>query len=316
MTPDMCVAAFVYLASGVVIRIRAGEGSWALFSLLGVVLGMGYLAKAAMFPLAFVFLMTSLFAAGSLRRALPRTLLGLAVFFLVGGPYMLALSRVKGRFTFGESGRLNYAEFVSGVTRFIHWQGQGRGTGTPKHPTPQISDLPPAYEFATPVGGTYPPWYDQSYWYEGVIARFDLKGQLMALSETGYEYSVMLGDQEGLLVGLLAFFLLGYRGWPSWIRLARQWHLTGPALAALTMYALVCVKSRYVPSFIVLLWMGLFSGVDLPNSTRIRKATRCVAIAMVVAIALLSARAIARDLVYGMNHPGHLQWEIARFLYA
>ncbi|MBA3442985.1 MAG: hypothetical protein H0T92_24330, partial [Pyrinomonadaceae bacterium] len=58
VTPDMCVAACVYLAAGLVVRIRrerelAGSRT---FALLGLVLGLGYLAKAAMFPLSFVFL--------------------------------------------------------------------------------------------------------------------------------------------------------------------------------------------------------------------------------------------------------------------
>jgi hypothetical protein len=62
VTPDMCVAAFVYLASGLILRIRTGTATARTFVLLGIVLGLGYLAKAVMFPLAFVFLAVAAFS--------------------------------------------------------------------------------------------------------------------------------------------------------------------------------------------------------------------------------------------------------------
>jgi len=60
VTPDLCVAALVYLATALLLRIRRGKGSWLVFAGLGVLLGLGYLAKAAMFPLSFVFLFSAL----------------------------------------------------------------------------------------------------------------------------------------------------------------------------------------------------------------------------------------------------------------
>ena len=63
VTPDMLMAAFVYLAAGLVLRIRIGSASWGTFVGLGVVLGLGYLAKAVMFPLAFIFLGVAFFSA-------------------------------------------------------------------------------------------------------------------------------------------------------------------------------------------------------------------------------------------------------------
>jgi hypothetical protein len=315
VNPDMCVAAFYYLAAGVLLRIRGGDARWSTFGFLGAILGIGYLARAPMFPLAFVFLGTSLFAIPGLRRAMPRFLVGLVVFGLVGGPYVFALSRTKGRFTFGDSGRLNYAEYVNGITRFVHWQGGDRGTGTPKHPTRKIFDSPPVYEFATPVGGTFPPWYDQSYWYEGVRPRFDLKEQLAVLHSSVTAYAAIFSDQAGLLTGFLALILLGGRGWSLLSDLAKQWHLLVPTLAALTMFGLVNVETRYVGTFVVLLWVGLFSAVSIANSPISKKLISCLAVAMAIALGIQCARGAARDLITVIHRPANVQWEVAEGLH-
>ena len=72
VTPDICVAAFVYLASGLVLKIRSGSATLRKFAILGIVLGFAYLAKAVMFPLSFVFLAVAGFSYGNLWKAIPR----------------------------------------------------------------------------------------------------------------------------------------------------------------------------------------------------------------------------------------------------
>src|SRR6266852_5567491 len=59
-SPDLGVAAFVYLIAGLLLRIRRGS-SLSLFITLGVVLGFAYLTKAVMFPLGFTFILIGLF---------------------------------------------------------------------------------------------------------------------------------------------------------------------------------------------------------------------------------------------------------------
>ncbi len=142
-TPDLCVAALVYLAAGIVLRIRAGDLRWRNFAVLGGVLGIAYLAKAVMFPLAFAFLAPAATAPGKLRRAVPRTLLALIVFLLIGGPLVLALSRATGRLTFGDSGRIAYEVFVSRVEQ--PWR-QGELTNAPgaRHPLRRVLNAPPS----------------------------------------------------------------------------------------------------------------------------------------------------------------------------
>jgi len=70
--------------------------------------------------------------------------------------------------TIGESGRLNYGWEVDGADRLVHWQGKPFDIGKPLHPTTQVFDSPKAFVFPEPIAGTYPPWYDPSYWYAGI----------------------------------------------------------------------------------------------------------------------------------------------------
>ena len=61
VTPDLCVAGVSYVAIAILIRIRLNRANWLHFAVLGAVLGVAYLFKAAMFPLACVFFILQLF---------------------------------------------------------------------------------------------------------------------------------------------------------------------------------------------------------------------------------------------------------------
>jgi len=105
VTPDLCVAGLGYLATAALIRIHRGQASWATFVFFGAVLGLGYLAKAPMFPLAFVFLAVVSgreFGQASLD---PCRSFGTRLFYNCRA-FAISLSRAKGRMTFGDSGRI------------------------------------------------------------------------------------------------------------------------------------------------------------------------------------------------------------------
>ena len=176
-SPDMLVAAFVYLATGTLLRIRRQPSSLLPFVLLGIFLGLGFLAKSVMLLLTPVFLIAPMFSVGNVRRALPRVAVALVLFLLVAGPFVFAMSRSKGTLTTGRSGRLNYLWAINRVDN-THWQGEEPRSGVPQHPTRKIFDQPPAFEFSEPVGGTYPVWYDPTYWYEGSVSHFDFRKQV------------------------------------------------------------------------------------------------------------------------------------------
>jgi hypothetical protein len=318
VTPDMCVAAFVYVSAALLLRIRRGSPTWPTFVLLGVVLGLAYLAKAAIFPLAFIFLGLSAFSVGDFRRAGPRVLVALLVFLAVAGPFIAALSIAKGRVTFSDSAKLNYAWYVSG-TQYRYWQGEPPSTGRPSHPVRKLFDEPAIYEFGTPIGGTYPFRYDSSYWYEGVIPRFDLKGQVKVLAQALRIYFNIFFDLGGVLVvGSLILYFMGRRQWMAIKDMAPYWVLLVPGMAALAMYALVHVEPRYVGPFVVLLWVGVFCGVRLPDSHESIRLVACVIVALslvtMVKIAAPTAQVMyesGRDLMRGRLASADMHWQVA-----
>lgn len=323
VTPDMCVAALMFLAAGMLLRIRRGVGGWLTFVVFGAVLGLSYLAKSAMLPIDLLFLTVGLFSVGSIRRAVPRVLLALGVFLLVGAIYFVPLSVKKGRLTFSDSGVLNYAWYVNKVTLHVHWQGGDRSNGNPKHPTRKLRDAPAVYEFREPIRGTYPPWYDASYWYEGVNAHFDLENQIRVLRKNLGILSLILFSREQKIwwLGFLFLFLFGCRRWSHLWNVLKQWPLLLMAIAALSMFSMVHVEARYTGAFVVLLWLGLFSGVRLSEHHRWRQVAACVVVGLslvmlkgLVSPTAAAARVAYREVVRGEEASPDAQRQVAEHL--
>lgn len=265
VTPDMMMSAFVYLAAGLVVRIRLGDSSWRLFILLGLVLGLGYLTKAFMFPVAILLLGTVLFSGENLRRAGPRVVMAFLIFASVALPYIFLISMARGRLTISDAGAFTYAKHVNGVP-FAHWQGEMPGNGTPVHPTRLILERPPVYEFATPIGGTYPVGYDPVYWYEGLETYFNWRQQTSALLVSGLFFLDIFVYQYGaLLFGAIVLYTQGQRQTLQWSNILSHWGLAIVALAVFAFYSLVGAIGRYVGVFIVLFWADVFVNVRLPR---------------------------------------------------
>ena len=322
-SPDMLVAASMFLASALLLRVQRQPTHLLPYILLGMALGIGYLAKSVMFPVALVFFVVSLFSIGSVRRALPRVLLAVVCFVLVAGPFVFAISRAKDRLTLGENGRLNYLWAINRVTA-PHWQGEEPGSGEPEHPTRRILDSPKTYEFGYPVVGTYPVWYDPTYWYEGSVTHFNLWQHFRVLGDTTkgyYELFSKWGIQYGLLVGLLSLYLVRRKRWWLLSGLNLPWSLIIPAIAGIGLYALVNVQGRYVAPFVVLLWLSLFSAVRVPDSAdsqRFMKSITIVLVAVIIVTVLASSNREAirtmRYLVAGENVSNHEQWQVSEGL--
>jgi hypothetical protein len=311
-TPDMCVAAFMYLASGIILRIRKGTTSYLTYALLGVALGFGYLAKAVMFPLAFVFLTLSAFSMGNLRKALTRTMLALIIFFAVASPFMAALSSSKGRITFGDSGKYSYWFHVNGYG-ILHgkgnllWDGDPLGSGIPKHPPRKILDMPPIYEYGTPISSTYPLWYDPSYWNDGLKIHFDLKEQLQAIKRNVKIYYPMFYPSYSVLIfSSLILYLMGRRRWLIVTDIAEHWNLLVPAITGLAMYCIIAIDARYVGSFFTLMWLGVFSGVRLPDSEESKRLLRNITVVIVLVMIVVTGRHLIDQ-----ETPFHVEWQVA-----
>lgn len=286
VTPDMLMAGFVYLISGLILRIRMGSRNFVTFSLFGMLLGLAYLDKAVMFPLGFIFIGVSLFSAGNLRRAIPRVSAALTIFLLFSLPFIALVSHTKGKLNFGDAGKLTYAKYVNGL-EYPHWQGDSSGNGTPEHPSRKIFDKPAIYEFGTPVAGTYPISHDPSYWYEGLVVRYTLKNQLQYLMTSAlFYFDLFFRQQAGLLFGVLLLYLMCRWQRFATIDIISRWGLLIPALAAFGLYGMINVTGRYVGVFVVLFWADLLANVRIPSSQTSKRLASLLSIAMILFMSL------------------------------
>jgi hypothetical protein len=318
VTSDLCVAVVVYLATALLFRIGRGRGSRMVFAGFGVLLGLGYLAKAAMFPVSFVFLFSAfcLSRAGGVlfRSAALRTLLATGVFAIFALPLIVSLSAVKGRATFGDAGRINYAEYVNHATRWVHWQGEPAGTGTPAHPTRKIFSDPAVFEFSSPFQGSYPPWYDPSYWYEGVRPHFVVKDQLWALLRGANMYLKIFSKSGVLWVVLVALWIASKRAITVGRFAAGTLLVILPSLAALALYALVHVEFRFIAPFALILVLVTLAQVRIVTGAKPGWVRR-FHLVMILAPALAVAWAVSRDLVAVIVDKPYEPWVVAQQLH-
>jgi hypothetical protein len=307
LSPDLLVAAFVYLLAGLLLRIRSQE-SPAPYVAVGGALGFAYLTKAVMFPLGFAFILIGFFCVPR-RKRLAYVVLAGSCFLAISAPWLAALSHAKGRFDFGDSGRLSYSALVSPGGRLLNWQGDPPGSGVPVHATRMIYDKPPVYEFATPIGGTYPPSYDPSYWDEGRKWTFAPRAQLNVIKGHLLLYAaLLLRSQSGLLAGVLVLLLAG--GTTTRRAIARHWPLFAMFLVAAGLYALVHVETRFVGAYVAVFWMAILGGVRLWG-TENRKMGEFVALAMAVTILLAVADGTLRAILTGGPYSARDQITVA-----
>ncbi len=264
VTPDMCVAALLYLAAGLLLKTSATDARASTAVLFGFTLGLAYLAKSAMFPLGIAGLVLAALIPGSAGARLARFARAFVGFLIVAGPVVALTSMSVGHPSFGEVGRFTYMKHVNGLD-WPQWQQATGVRGAPVHPPRKIHDDPAAWEFATPIGGTYPLAYDPAWWTQGLEPTIALRPQLQAIVDNKVHYFELFVRHQGGFLAVLA--LLGVLAWQRWRREPR---LDAPlalvvwSLAALGLYVLVYAESRYVAPFVLLLWAGLLAQIRLP----------------------------------------------------
>lgn len=278
VSPDLCVAAAFFLATALVVRILRKGATTKTYAALGAALGLGCLAKSIFFPLALLFIVAAFGAGGARSKAARGVGVSLAVLALIAAPWVVFLSRAKGRLTFGDAGRLNYAWYVGGVPV------------TPLPPARLLESDPDIYELDRPMAITYPGWYDPSYWYEGVRARFDARRQAAVIAMNARWYAHALGGvpargvpvMQATVVWGLALLLIA-----SGLRRIRgnarryAWVLV-PALGGLGLYLLVHVEARYVGAMVAVLFLVGFALVRFQGVEARRFVTGVVAIILVI----------------------------------
>lgn len=322
VSPDMTVATIIYLAAGLTLGLFSGSDHFGDYALLGLVLGIGFLAKAPVMPIAVVFLAIAYVAKDGLRKAMPRVAVAILVMAIVCAPFVLALSHLQGHLTWGDSAKLNYAWYVNGLPRY-HWQGQPH-IGAPVHPTNLVVEEPPVYSFDGPETATYSIWFDPVYWNAGVKSVPNVHGTLRQFFENCLEYEKTIFHEQASVVVICLFLLvLAWRSGNVLAAVARYWMLLVPVAAAFAMYAPVHVEPRMIAAYVVLLWITLFAAIRLPDVPGLQRAGSIALVSLAVFTLLMQAASVfgeaasysPRDLVSLKNPRSNFEWQIANELH-
>jgi hypothetical protein len=267
INPDLCMTTMILLDAGIFVRIADGQRDRrSLYFWFGVCLGVGYLVKAILFPMGLVFLaMMIVVCRRELRERISSFALALLMFVAIASPQIILLSRAKGRLTFSDTGKLNFAWYTYGLP-LRDWQGEPAGSGTPVHPTRKIYDHPAVYEFNGPIRSSYPPWYDPTYWNEGLspVLRLAVVAK-HALHET-FEAGLNLVEPKAWAVGMF-LILLGCDVGETLLGIAACWYLLATSAIAFGLYCLTLVQSRYLSPWLILIWGAVLGGVRLRRKT-------------------------------------------------
>lgn len=245
-TPDLLVSAFVYLAAGIGCRIALRRAARGDAIVLGVVLGLAYLTKAAMLPAGIAMLLLLAWHPGAMRPVMTAAV-ALAI---TAGPQILALSVQQGRPTIGDSGRLNYAWLVVGeVPIHAGW------TGGPHSPR-VLNQSPLVLEYAGAVPGTQPLWYNPAFFYEGLRLNLDSRKQVAVLRNSASEIVHSHGKRMAALFLALAVLVVMWLRGAVTLSAMQRWVILW-ALAGVCEFALVTPQSRYIAPALCLGWMGI-----------------------------------------------------------
>jgi hypothetical protein len=292
---DMIVAAVIYFASALILKLQreGASASGGTFAWLGLILAVGYLAKAVMFLMSLPFIAVAVATQESKAQKIRCATVAFGFFLAVAAPFVLLLSSKQGRPTFGDSGKINYLMNV-GRTQFFTPHEE-----TAKHPVRKLTVLPNAYEYGNPIHGTYPLWYDPSYWHDGIQAHVDLKRQVRRLFLATAQCLLILFSPSmglGITVAVLFLYLVSpsVSRYPAHAR--SHWALWTPALAGIALYSLVVIEPRYVAALFSLVWVIAFSGVRLADAVASRRLITGTVLAVAAVTSLTTGWQISQAL--------------------
>lgn len=317
VSPDLCLAALLFAAAGLALRLQSPRASVITAAAFGAALALGYFAKSVMFPLAFVFLAAQLLASRSsanLRRV------GVAGAVFLGGSAMLIvpISAATGSLTFGSSGRLTYG-FEVLQRPFGNWQGDSTaGPARPLHPPRRLPIAPDVYEYTAHLQGTYPPWFDPTWWNAGATVAFRPRHQLEALARTlDFGVALLFGSAgaAATVLCVLAWSTADPR--PARDALAGIVPALLPALAAILIYVPVNFRPRYVAASVTILWVALTAAAAEARSKTAPSQRRVMGqAAAVCTIVLLATVALDIQVAVREGVPEDDQLAVAEALYS
>jgi hypothetical protein len=274
--PDALLQAFLLFALAALLTHLA-TNLLRYAALMGLALGCAYLTKSFAFLFAFLCILAlSVFRWLWLKHKpasiLPAALLALLCFAAIAGPYVAALSHQKGRLDFGDSGSLNYAWYVAGTEKMHLQPYQTAQFGSAevhlKHPERELLHSPLVLSYAQLPYGTYPDWFDTTYWNDQIKPHFKISDDLpRAARNFVLVLRYLFNHPEallllGLLVALGARFTLRLRPRNDAVYGNTFWLvplLLGVAIWGI--YGLVNTEERYVTIAYLSIVLTLFAAL-------------------------------------------------------
>lgn len=271
--PDALLQALLLAALAMLLQALASN-RLVFAPLMGLFFGLAYLTKSfaflvALLAMAALVLFQWLVQRRGLGRAVLCGAMAFVVFAAVAGPYVAALSRQKHRFDFGDSGSLNMAWYVAGTEK-MHlepWMTNDFGSASVElvHPEQQLlAKQDPAgmgvYSYRQHALGTYPVWFDATYFNERIVPHVQL-GQLARRDARNVVlvFRYLLNHPEALILLALLLFAgarLGLRRTRFW------WPAVGLGVAMWAIYGLVNVEERYVTAAYLIILLPLFAALE------------------------------------------------------
>jgi hypothetical protein len=172
-------------------------------------------------------------------------------------------------------------------------------------------DSPSVFEFATPVAGTYPPWYDPSYWYAGVNPQFSFERQWPVFFKYAKYWLVLLLVTPGAIVTIpwnlrsRNAALKAFRG-IGW--------LVALPLSACGMFCLVVVDKRHVAAFLAVIGLALWGAAygELRYRTWAVVYACASASALVAVPTAVGVYTVLVDAARGAEGSGNPAWAISQ----
>jgi hypothetical protein len=272
--PDALLQALMLLAFAMLMEALATE-SLVYAPLMGLFFGLAYLTKSFAFLMALLSAGTMVvFQAWVQRRRVGRVAVGgvlaLVVFGCVAGPYMAALSKQKHRFDFGDSGALNYAWYSGGVEK-MHlepWMTSSFGAATVHlvHPEQQLLARPGVYSYRAEPYGTYPDWFDTTYFNERIVPHTDWPVLIRRDARNLVLVVRYLFDHPEAWILLLLLLFCGARlRFGRWKREGFWLPMVLLGLAMWVIYGIVNIEQRYVTLAYLVVLLPVFAVLRAPE---------------------------------------------------
>jgi hypothetical protein len=183
---------------------------------------------------------------------------------------MAALSHQKHRFDFGDSGALNYAWYSGGVEK-MHlepWMKSSFGPATVHlvHPEKQLLASPGIYSYRAEPYGTYPDWFDTTFFNERITPRLNPPALVRRDARNLVLVVRYLLNHPEAWILLILLLLCGARlKFGSWRRNNFWLPMILLGLAMWVIYGIVNIEERYVTLAYLVVVLPLFAVLRAPE---------------------------------------------------